>query len=826
MGVNNNPWFKLCFLFVCFCFQSHISFAAGKICGNQSISGKQTISSETGEFILGFFTPGNSSKYYVGIWFNIPEQTIVWVANRDKPVFDIYTSDIRISNGNLVLFNESGIMIWSTNLSSTNSSSLEAVLLDEGNLVLRDGPSSSDPLLWQSFDHPTHIWLPGPGAKLGFNKITKKSTRLTSWKTNEDPAPGCFSLELDPNSTSQFFILRDMSNILWTSGPWNGQIFSLVPEMRLNYIFNYSYIDNENESYFQYSLYNNSLKSLLIMDVGGQIQQRTWLQPAKQWNVFWAVPRMQCEMYAYCGAFGICNKESEPLCNCLEGFGPKSVDEWNSRAYSDGCQRKTSLHCGNSSLVNKKSDRFLEIRSIVLPANPRPWAMAVGNAQECESTCLNDCSCTAYAYNGSHCSFWSGELLNLRQLAKDDIDGKTLYVRLAASEFSSSNSNKGMVTGVAVGSSVMLILLGLLLSVILRRTNMRKTGSSSEIKNNVAAGGGQNNAQLISFSFKSMLAATNNFSEANKLGEGGFGPVYKGNLPGDQEIAIKRLSRKSGQGLEEFMNELKLIANLQHKYLVRLLGCCVEREEKMLIYEYMPNRSLDKFLFDPFKKAKLVWEKRFSIAEGVAQGLLYIHKFSRLKVIHRDLKASNILLDEAMNPKISDFGMARIFGINQTEANTNRVMGTYGYMSPEYAFSGQFSEKSDVFSFGVFLLEIVSGKRNTSFHRSGLSFTLLSWAWELWKEGKAEELIDPSVKDTCRPKEAVKCIHVGLLCVQEDPIERPTMSLVVLMLSSDTQTLPSPKEPAFLSRRAVDLSSERPNTRSNNELTISLPEGR
>ncbi|KDP31314.1 hypothetical protein JCGZ_11690 [Jatropha curcas] len=199
------------------------------------------------------------------------------------------------------------------------------------------------------------------------------------------------------------------------------------------------------------------------------------------------------------------------------------------------------------------------------------------------------------------------------------------------------------------------------------------SGTIYEINKSIAAEG-KSNPHLVLFSFRSILTATNNFSEANKLGEGGFGPVYKGNEPGDKEIAIKRLSRKSGQGLEEFMNELKLIANLQHKYLIRLLGYCVEKEEKILIYEYMPNRSLDKFLFDPSEKGQLLWDKRFKIAEGVAQGLLYIHKFSRLKVIHRDLKASNILLDEAMNPKISDFGMARIFGGNQTEANTNRVM--------------------------------------------------------------------------------------------------------------------------------------------------------
>ncbi|CAI0550196.1 unnamed protein product [Linum tenue] len=360
----------------------------------------------------------------------------------------------------------------------------------------------------------------------------------------------------------------------------------------------------------------------------------------------------------------------------------------------------------------------------------------------------------------------------------------------------------------------------------------------AEIEKNkygIGGGDGQNNDTQLSFSsLKDVLVATDNFSEANKLGEGGFGPVYKVALLLYLtlliEVAMKRLSKKSGQGLEEFMNELRLIAKLQHTYLVRLLGCCVERDEKILIYEYMPNRSLDKFLFGSSEKAKLDWSVRVKIAEGVAQGLLYIHKYSRLKVIHRDLKASNVLLDAAMNPKISDFGMARIFGIDQAEANTNRIVGTYGYMSPEYAFYGQFSEKSDVFSYGVLLLEIVSGRRNTDFYDPEIPFSLVCWAWELWKKGKPEGLIDPAVKDTCvNHVEAVKFIHVGLLCVQEVPGDRPTMSSVAQMLSSsDSQSFPLPGEPAFNTRRAVVVveSGDQVRVNCSNQLTMSLPTGR
>ncbi|KAF3960146.1 hypothetical protein CMV_015118 [Castanea mollissima] len=268
-----------------------------------------------------------------------------------------------------------------------------------------------------------------------------------------------------------------------------------------------------------------------------------------------------------------------------------------------------------------------------------------------------------------------------------------------------------------------------------------------------------NASNLQVFSYSAINAATNNFSSENKLGKGGYGPVYKGKLRNGQEIAVKRLSRTSNQGLEEFKNEITLTARLQHVNLVRVLGYCTEREENMLIYEYMPNRSLDLYLFDPPRCSLLDWRKRVDIIE--------------------------------------DFGMARIFGKDEHEANTGRIVGTYGYVPPEYVKKGIYSMKFDVYSFGVLLLQIISGKRNTRYYGTHDNLNLLDYAYELWKEGRGFEFIDPSLDDSCSYYKLLRCMQVALLCVQENPVDRPSMLEVSSMLKNETGAISNPKKPAF-----------------------------
>ncbi|CAH1424326.1 unnamed protein product [Lactuca virosa] len=314
--------------------------------------------------------------------------------------------------------------------------------------------------------------------------------------------------------------------------------------------------------------------------------------------------------------------------------------------------------------------------------------------------------------------------------------------------------------------------------------------------------------ESLQFELRTIEAATNNFSKHNKIGEGGFGGVYKGVLANGNEIAVKRLSKVSGQGALEFKNEVVLLAKLQHRNLVRLLGFCLEGEEKILIYEYVPNHSLDYFLFDSTKQAQLDWSIRYRIIGGISKGMLYLHEDSRLRIIHRDLKASNILLDEEMNPKISDFGMARIFCGNQTQGKTDRIVGTIGYMSPEYAMHGNFSVRSDVFSFGVLVLEIISGQKNAARFESGY-MDLLCHVWDKWKHGEPLWIVDPNVVETCSKNQVLRCINIALLCVQEDAELRPSMASVVIMLNSYSVVLPLPESPPFVSHgRARRMTSK------------------
>ncbi|KAK9085022.1 hypothetical protein Sjap_025433 [Stephania japonica] len=769
-----------------------------------SISGNQILTSDGEIFVLGFFSPGNSSNQYLGIWYNnIPVQTIVWIANRDDPLSKSSSGLLMLNRkGNLVLMDGTRY-VWSSNVSFVNGTANNsvAVLQNSGNLVLRDGAGV---VLWQSFDHPTDTLL--PGMKIGFSKKTGHNGLLTSWKDENEPRSGDFTLGLDPQRPSQIVIWRD-SNPYSRTDLLDVRWIVTGMEKSNNSLLYLNYIRSDEGYYVGFGVSDNSIVSRWMLNRTGVIEFLLWQATIMKWTVFWSAPKDECEIYARCGPFGSCDKNNRPgICSCMTGFKPSIQKDWENGDWSGGCVRQKKLKCDDG-------DGFMRYERMKLPDH----SILLGNLtiEECEIQCRRNCSCIAYAPANSsdqvesRCMYWSGNLMDVTHYLNA---GRDLFVRLDGSELA-DGSEKGPLAkskksiAIPIATTMAILLIGTLCCFLLvrkfQRPKKRRSFIGIRLKDpsESAAFGSHNGSEVNSFSLSSILAATDSFSAVNKLGEGGFGPVYRGTLIDGSEIAVKKLSENSGQGREEFMNEVTLIAKLQHKNLVRLLGCCIQKEEKMLIYEYMPNKSLDKHLFDLSKRVNLDWNLRFHIIEGIAQGILYLHKYSRLKIIHRDLKASNILLDGSMNPKISDFGMARIIGGNQTEANTGRVVGTLGYMSPEYALNGLFSEKSDVFSFGVLLIEIISSKRNTGLYPTEKTPTLLGHAWELWREDRALELMDESIKDSCVPQEILRCIQIGLLCVQEDANARPTMSSIIFMLGNDNATLPSPEQPGFFMKR-------------------------
>ncbi|OAY26071.1 hypothetical protein MANES_16G019100v8 [Manihot esculenta] len=787
------------------------ALSADTLLASQSLSGNQKLLSSSQIFELGFFTPGNSNNWYVGIWYrDIPNRTYVWVANRDNPLTNS-SGIFKISNQTIVLLDQAANLMWSSN--QTNAINPVMQLLDTGNLVLREA-NVNDQYLWQSFDYPTDTLL--PDMKLGWDLNKGLDRYISSWKSPDDPSPGDFSFKMEYHGFPEIFLWDDQ-NKKYRSGPWNGERFSGVPEMNPTDSMSFDFVTNKDEVFYSFHISTKSLYSRLTVTSSGQLQRYTWIPDREIWNSFWYAPKDQCDYFMECGPYGVCDSNASPVCKCMRGFEPQNPQAWSLRDGSGGCVRKTDLQCMN--------DKFLHLKNMKLPDSSTSFVNIAMSLKDCELLCLTNCSCTAYANSnisngGTGCVIWINELLDMRQYAEG---GQDVYVRLAASDIGNGRSIRSLIIGISVG--VAALLLGLVGCFICKRKRLLtvckeekaiQERSQNLLLNEVVISSkkdysgekDKDELELPLFDFGTIATATENFSDENMLGKGGFGCVHKGRLVEGQEVAVKRLSKTSGQGIEEFKNEVRLIARLQHRNLVRLLGCCIETDEKMLIYEYMEHRSLDSVLFNKSKSSLLNWPRRFNIVCGIARGLLYLHQDSRFRIIHRDLKASNILLDGEWNPKISDFGMARIFGGDQTEASTRRVVGTYGYMSPEYAMDGLFSVKSDVFSFGVLVLEIVSGNKNRGFYHSNSELNLLGHAWRLWKEGKGMDLLDTSTGSSFSSSEVLRCIQVGLLCVQERAEDRPTMSSVVLMLSSETATMPQPKTPGFcLGRNPLETDS-------------------
>ncbi|XP_050369505.1 G-type lectin S-receptor-like serine/threonine-protein kinase RKS1 [Argentina anserina] len=765
---------------------------------NQYVKDSETIVSKAMKFELGFFSPGNSSYRYVGIWYaNIPEKPVIWMANRDNPIKD--SSGVLTNRyGNLVLYAyKENLTIWSAKVSVQTTSSTSAQILDTGNLVLVK--SNSVDYIWQSFDYPTDTVI--PGMKIGLNHKTGLDSFLTSWKSENDPGIGDYSYRLSLNGSPQFSLYNGSSKYFRTAmWPWSPSP-STTP-----YAYDYNFVHNQVGTYLIDSSNKSSEISRLVLQYNGILQHLIWNDVEGQWKEVWAAPKYKCDPYGHCGPFSECSLDNiRSECSCLPGYQPSSSGNWSEGIWSDGCVTKqlgVSIKCGK---------KFVKVEHVKLPDASISGLLDTRMGEsECKRACQNNCSCVAFSSleidGGGGCMTWYGKLMDILILAEL---GRDFYIRADGTE-SAENDRKprgflkrrGMLAVLIIPALLVLSLIMLAYWwLIKRKTEAIRLKSTWGRQYSHSS----RHPDLQLFHLSTIIAATDDFSLANKLGEGGFGSVYVGQLSNQQKIAVKRLSKSSRQGVEEFKNEVTLIAKLQHRNLVKLLGCCVEEEEKLLIYEYLPNKSLDFFLFDQTRRSALDWRNRFAIITGVARGILYLHEDSRLRIVHRDLKASNVLLDADMKPKISDFGLARIFDGDQLQDETRTIVGTYGYMSPEYAAYGKFSTKSDVFSFGVILLEIISGKKNNASYEQDHSLNLIGHVWHLWREQNILDIVDVLLQ-SYNVDEVLRFLQIGLLCLEENATDRPTMSEVVLMLSGE-RALASPQRPAFIFKKTFHNSA-------------------
>ncbi|KAK9064105.1 hypothetical protein SSX86_017977 [Deinandra increscens subsp. villosa] len=785
---------------VTFLFLSLATCAAvDTISVNQNINDGETIVSRNENFELGFFSPGSSKNRYLGIWFkNTSPHTVVWVANRETPLLNTLGTVKFNGQGVLSLVGDGIRLVWSSNSLASNSSvSYIAQLLDTGNLVIRDKNS----VIWQSFDYPGDTLI--SGMKLSKNLITGREMYLTSWRSVDDPSPGEYTISflMIKGKYPQVYIRRN-SVIEIRVGPYDGIEFAGQPNYRRdsNHMYEISMVFNHEEIYYTHSTNSTAFPSRTIMTPGGKVE--IWLlnTGSREWMPDLTIPVDYCDNYGICGPYGSCSTATFPNCECLKGFELKNPQEVSSYKWTNGCRRSRALDCGDG-------EGFLKFSSMKLPDTQNAVYDGSMSLEECGLVCKDNCSCTAYANpnmttDGIGCLRWFGDLVDIRVYS---LNGQDLYVRQAAFELSGNmvsesifKKRKAVLVVVIPASSAAVLLLAMAYSCRKKnkKPDMKGRGNKYVLHKKGIRVEMSDLDEQPSFTLQEIVKATDNFSINNKIGEGGFGPVYKGVLEDGREVAVKRLSKTSQQGLEEFMNEVICIAKLQHRNLVNLLGYYIHGNEMILVYEYMANESLDAFLFDDTRSSMLDWPQRFHILQGMARGILYLHQDSRLQIIHRDLKAANVLLDGNMNPKISDFGLARKFVGSDTTTRTKKVVGTYGYISPEYAVHGKFSIKSDVFSFDVLVLEIVSGKKNRGFSHEDHSDNLLGHAWRLYQENGSIELMSPSLYNSYVVSEVLRAIHVGLLCVQHHAEDRPTMLSVVLMLVSEG-VLPPPKQPAF-----------------------------
>ncbi|KAK4787176.1 hypothetical protein SAY86_011009 [Trapa natans] len=468
---NKPSSFHLLFFFFLFLYMFFTCNGQDRLSKGQSLGDGETIVSSGGAFELGFFSPGNSTLRFVGIWYhNISVNSVVWVANRENPLSDrngIFTIG---SNGSIVIIDGSNnTNVWSSSSSSSSSQSTNstAVLMDTGNLILYEDANDSSSALWQSYDHPTDTFLPSMEVKV--NSVIGENQAFISWKSESDPSPGNFSMGLDSRASIPQIVIWDGSIRRWRSGHWNGLTFIGIPNMTANilYGFRLSTVESNGNIYITYTAVSSS--NFIRFQIGwdGLGREFRWDTAKNEWSVWLYEPVNDCEKYNRCGDFGVCDINSNPICSCMDGFVPRYTDEWKKGNWTGGCARRTELQCGKNSTSNTSieeggGDGFFHVNDVKLP-DFADKVSGASNSGDCRTSCLGNCSCYAFSYvNTIGCMVWGGHLIDIQHF---ESGGGDLYVRVAASEIAKSKISTIVIVIVVVMGS---FFMGLLICLLLR----------------------------------------------------------------------------------------------------------------------------------------------------------------------------------------------------------------------------------------------------------------------------------------------------------------------------------------------------------------------
>ncbi|XP_031503093.1 putative receptor protein kinase ZmPK1 [Nymphaea colorata] len=741
--------------------------------------------SEQGTFKAGFYQVGQNA-FFFAIWYAETlshPTTVVWMANRDWPV-NSRTSRLSFRRrGDLALLDTDDSVVWTSTNTDSTGAGVVAELSETGNLVVLDGEGR---MVWQSFDQPTDTLLPG--------QPLTRAIRLVSRAAEGIYSSGYYAAHFNDDNVLSF--IYDGPNT--SSVYWPNPDYDVFKNGRTKYNSSrYAVLDDmgmlTSSDRLQFSAIDSGLgvKRRLTMDFDGILRLYSLNHTTKNWEVSWMPKLQRCRVHGLCGENGICFYKPNPTCTCPPGFRMKDQVDW-----TQGCQPEFDIVC------NKTEVKFMKLPHTDFYGYDLNYQTKI-SFEACENICRSDCNCRGFGYrlNGEGNCYPKSILLSgqssllfigdmhikipiLMNFSASTVD----QINLDCSKvYSPKKLNRAYAEGKAKGdylkypiSFVIAFGVAEIICVAFGWAYFHK--KTVDLRN-------QNQSYVAitagfrRFTFEELKKATNNFIE--EIGRGGSGVVYKGVLEDKRVVAVKNLEGLSHGSEAQFWSEVSTIGRINHMNLVTMFGFCAEKAKRLLVYEYLENGSLEKNLFS--NGAMLAWENRFNIALGTAKALAYLHEECLEWVLHCDVKPQNILLDKDFQPKVADFGLSKLFDRGGNNISQfSRVRGTRGYMAPEWILNLPITSKVDVYSYGILVLELVTGQSSIGFQRISENGELgnkklIPWIREMVRMNQnwVEEIADPQLFGMYDHSSMEILIKVALQCIEEERDVRPSMSQVV-----------------------------------------------